>query len=279
MIDNSLVLTRHKEKIKAIGEKNEVFTKAKSLLNNSTADNDRHFVTEGLWAHMKIVDTNTQVLHFIFCSSLMYTAESIEILDYMLQYADHAYSVSEKVFGKLSVRDRQDGFLSICKLPAHDFEKMALKNNAICVVLDGLEIPGNIGTIARTCDGAGIDAMLICNKRARLLHPKFIKGSMGAVFSIPIHEFDTVDNCRQWLLKRNFNIYLADPSADSFYNKRNYHGRTALVVGNERYGLSADWYSEKVELLSIPMLGICDSLNAGVAASIILYDMSTKLKL
>jgi RNA methyltransferase, TrmH family len=71
-------------------------------------------------------------------------------------------------------------------------------------------------------------------------------------------------------------IYLADTRADKTYKSVDYNGNTALVIGSERYGISSEWYSCNPQLLSIPMLGMCDSLNVGVAASVITYEISMK---
>ena len=95
--------------------------------------------------------------------------------------------------------------------------------------------------------------------------------------TVPMIEFASVNDCIEWLGKNNFAVYMADTRAEKFYNEYDYKYRSALVVGSERYGISREWYEKKTNLLSIPMSGTCDSLNVGVAASIILYDMSIKL--
>jgi TrmH family RNA methyltransferase len=164
------------------------------------------------------------------------------------------------------------GLFSVIQLPELNIEKLELGENALVMVLDGLEKPGNIGTIIRTCDGAGVDAVFLCNRKSRLTNPLLIKGSMGAVFTIPIVEFDNVRSCIDWLVSHHFNIFLADTKAEISYKHANYTGNTALVMGCERYGISGDWYSSSPKLISIPMLGICDSLNVGVAASILAYE-------
>ena len=96
---------------------------------------------------------------------------------------------------------------------------------------------------------------------------------MGAVFTIPIIEFGDTSACIMWLKAHHFNIYLADTRAAKTYQSYHYDGNTALVMGSERYGISREWYSCEPQLLSIPMLGMCDSLNVGVAASVILYEI------
>lgn len=121
-----------------------------------------------------------------------------------------------------------------------------------------------------------MEAVFICNQRVRLTNPKLMKGSMGAVFTMPIFEFDDIKSCREWLQAHEFGVFLANPQAVKSYKEFGYEGNTALVVGNERYGLSKEWNERNTEMLSIPMRGICDSLNVGAAASIMIYEICMK---
>lgn len=272
------IVARYKDKIKFIGAKNGKISQIKGIISNTKPNPEKLFVAEGIWAHMKILDAKITVRSFLFCPECVYSNESLKILETMLRLCDDAYSVSEKVFEKISERDKVDGLLSLCQMPFYDINSLSMGENAIIIVTDGIEIPGNLGTIMRTCDGAGINAVLLCNKRVRITHPKFIKGSMGAAFVVPFIEYDSVTECKDWLEKNGFEIYLADTRAEKYYCEYDYKGRVALIVGSERYGISKEWYTPRTKLLSIPMMGLCDSLNVGVAASIILYDMSVKQK-
>ncbi|MCL2352413.1 MAG: RNA methyltransferase [Firmicutes bacterium] len=278
------LLAKNKDKIQYIGLKNGKITQIRNILSNAKPNPEKLFVAEGIWAHMKILDAKVKnrvrVRSFLFCPECVRSPEAAGILEAMLGLCGDVYAVSERVFEKLSERDRIDGLLSLCLLPEYDLGGIAanLGGDAIVAVADGLEIPGNLGTIMRTCDGAGIDAVLLCNRRIRLTHPKFIKGSMGAAFAVPFAEAGSAGECMAWLKANGFALYLADTRAEKSYREYAYAGRTALIVGSEKYGISKEWYTPEARLLSIPMLGICDSLNVGVASSIILYEMSMRLR-
>ena len=276
-MDLTVLLEQNKNKIQYIGEKNEKIKQVKSLITNTKPNPRKLFVAEGIWSHNKIIDLNIFIESFIFCPQFIYSAQTMQIVETMLNIASESYAVSDKVFNKISERDKADGLLAICRFPQHNLNDLNVAGNALVVVLDGCEIPGNVGTIARTCDGAGVDAIFLCNRRVRLTHPKVIKGSMGGALTVPFIEFETVTECREWLAKKRFSIFMADTKAKKYYNEYSYSHRVALIAGSEKYGISKEWYDEEVNLLSIPMLGFCDSLNVGVAASVILYDMSIKL--
>lgn len=263
----------------AIGEHNPVIKQVKNIIANTKPNPEKLFIAEGIWAHQKIIETKTPVQSFIVCLDYIFTNEAIEIIKHMKNLTKNLYFVSQKTFDKLSERDKPDGLISIAYLPRYSIENFTAKEKSIILILDGIEIPGNIGTMLRVCDGAAVDAVFICNRKARLTHPKLIKGSMGAVLTVPIFEFDNVKDCYNWLNGNNFKIYLADTRAEKTYFSMHYNDRTTFVMGSERYGISREWYNFDCELLSIPMLGKCDSLNVGVAATVLIYDATMKIKL
>lgn len=270
------LLHKYKGKIKNAGIQSDDISQIKLIINGSYPDDERLFAVEGIWAHQKLLDAKIEIKAFLFCPEYVYSNEAIALVSSFLDKAQKVFIVSERVFQKLSEREKSDGLITIGKLPLYDINRLKLREDAIVAVLDGLETPGNIGTILRTCDGSGVEAVLICNKRARITNSKLIKGSMGAAFFIPIVEFKDINDCITWLRANGFNIFLADSSGYKSYKSYEYKGRSALVLGSERYGLSEQWYSFDSNVLSIPMFGICDSLNVGTAASIILYEMSLR---
>ena len=99
------------------------------------------------------------------------------------------YGVSRKAFETLCAREEPDGLLSVAVFPHFEAQELEFTSRSVVLVLDALELPGNIGTMIRTCDGAGIDAVFVCNRRARPTHPLLIKSSMGAAFFVPFEEF------------------------------------------------------------------------------------------
>ena len=167
---------------------------------------------------------------------------------------------------------------ALAKLPAHDLAAFDPPNDAVLLVLDGIEIPGNVGTLLRMADGAGVDGVFLCNRKARMTHPKLIKGSQGAVLSVPFFEFESVTACRSWLAAHGFAVYLADTRAERYYFDEPFGEKTALVMGSERYGISREWYEGDYRMIAIPMEGSCDSLNVGVAATVLAYEAVRKNK-
>ena len=275
----NILMQQYKSKIKNVGMQSDDINQIKQIINDKCPDSERLFAVEGIWAHQKLLNSKISVKSFLFCPEYIYSSEAVHLVVSFLDKTEKVYVVSKKVFQRLSERDKPDGLITVGELPTLDIDKWKLKEDAVIAVLDGLETPGNIGTILRTCDGSGVDAVFICNKRARITNTKVIKGSMGAAFVIPIVEFEYIDDCITWLTARNYNIYLADTRADKTFKSYEYKENSALVLGSERYGISSEWYSINSHMLSIPMLGVCDSLNVGTAASIILYEICLKKRM
>lgn len=273
------LLDKYKGKIKYAGCQHPAIHQIKYVLNNAGSESERLSIADGIWAHQKLLKTDLPIHCFLTCPELIYSSEGLEIIEGFINRAEETFIVSKKLLGTISDRDGPDGFISLVQIPYFCLDGLKLVDNALILVLDGLESPGNIGTILRTCDGAAVDAVFICNKKVRMTNPKLVKGSMGAVFTIPAIEFDHAEECTKWLQAHDFRIYLADTKAGATYKNLDYGGKTALVLGNERYGISGEWYSGNPQLISIPMLGMCDSLNVGVAASVIAYEISMQKRM
>lgn len=257
-----------------IGKSHDSVKLARDLMKNkSKAPNDM-FIIPGIWAHEKAMDYKLHIKTFIFCPDVVFSEEAEETIDDFINMAEESYIISEKVLNKISNKNNPDGIIAICQLPDYSLQDIELGENTLVVVLDGIEYAGNMGTILRSIDGVGADGVIICNRRAKVTHPKVIKGSRLS-FNIPIVECET-EEAIDWLKANEFDIFLADTRADKEYYEEEYRGNAAIVAGNERYGISEEWYQHQCKLISIPMNGDNDSLNVAIATTIILYEAGLK---
>lgn len=245
-----------------IGYRNPVIQQYLRIKKGDAA-HPKLMAVEGIWALEKIKQTQSKIIDLIYCEALIKNEKQQGLLEEMLKMASHVYRVSDKTLSRIYEKSNLGCLVFTC------YKENTLSDFQHIVVLDGLENPGNIGTILRSCDGAGIDAVFVVNEKTRINQYKVVKASMGGAFSIPWFHFKDVPSCIAWLRQNDFQIYLAHPGQSS--GKLN-DKKTALVVGNERYGLSKAWFEGKNDILSIPMHGCCDSLNVGVAASILIYQ-------
>ena len=262
-----------------VGEGHAAVKTVKSIQANTKPNPGKLFVAEGFWLASLAMNDGLEVVTLLVSPECVYTQECVTLIERMLPVAEQAFTLSEKVFKKIAEKDKPDGVIAICRMKTWALSDLSFDEKAVVLVLDGIEIPGNMGTLVRVADGAGADAVFIVNRKARLTHPKFIHSTMGAAFHVPIVEFESVDDCFEYLQSKKFTVYLADSRAEKMYYELPFGKRVAFVMGSERYGISRVWYDKDVDLVAIPMLGQCDSLNVGVAGTVLLYEACVKNKL
>jgi len=262
-----------------VGENHPAVKQVKIIAQNSKPNPRKLFVAEGYWLASLACKDGLTIETLIVAPECVYTQECVTLIESMLPLAEQSYTVSAKVFERIAEKDKPDGVLAICRLRTWELSELSFDDKAVVLVLDGIEIPGNMGTLVRVADGAGADAVFLVNRKARLTHPKFIHSTMGAAFHVPIIEFDSADDCVAYLKSKQFTVYLADSRAEKMYYELPLGKRVAFVMGSERYGISRRFYDLDTELVAIPMLGQCDSLNVGVAGTVLLYEACIKNKL
>jgi TrmH family RNA methyltransferase len=234
-------------------------------------------VAEGPWAHGVLLDLDAVIEVFLWCPEAAHSPWSQARCGDLAERAASAYRVSAKVLDRLCERDRPDGMVSLVALPHWDPDRIKLDADALVLVADAIEIPGNLGTLLRTLDACGGDCLILTNRRTRLSNPKVFRGSRGMSLRVPVIEFDAPAGAARWLAERGFTVYLATVGADARpYRQVRFTRRAAIVVGNERLGISRPWYEHAVSKVTIPMHGAADSLNVSVSASILLYDIRAR---
>lgn len=178
---------------------------------------------------------------------------------------------SRAVFEKISYREGPDGVLAVGPLVGKTLAELDLPENPLILVAEGLEKPGNLGALLRTADGAGVDAVIVCDPATDLNNPNVIRASIGTLFYLPVAE-STSDEAVAFLKEKGIKILSAVPDAEAVYTEIDLKGPLAMVVGAEDRGLSAGWKTVSDLNVRIPMLGKNDSLNVSVSAAVLLYE-------
>jgi TrmH family RNA methyltransferase len=243
----------------------------RNIKHNRTPSGNTALALEGLWAIRAALAADVPVEVVFICSSLL-RGDGVDAVVRDIRAAGGlALEVSERVLRRMVDRDGPDGLAAIAHLPPARLDDVTVDAATCVVVADSFELAGNLGTIVRCADGAGSGAVLVTDRRLRVTHPLVIKASMGTIFSMPVVETDR-DSALRWLQARRFRIVAADPAAPQSYRDVDYRGRIAIVLGSERYGLAPFWQDAADACVSIPMLGVADSLNVGHAAALLLYE-------
>ncbi|MGH3681739.1 MAG: TrmH family RNA methyltransferase [Natronosporangium sp.] len=259
-----------------IGPQHPRVKQLRAVLRNGSP-HYRLLVAEGLWAHQLLLKLAAPVEVFLWCPEAAVTSEARRCGRRLAERAAHAYQISTRVLARLAERDQPDGLVSLVRLPTWDPAAVPMRRRALVLVADAIELPGNLGTLLRTLDACGGDCLLLTNRRTRLSHPLVFRGSRGMNLRVPVVEFGEPAEAVDWLRERGFTSYLATTGPDALpYSSVDYPARTALVVGNERYGISPPWREYGFTEVTVPMLGATDSLNVSVCASILLYEVRAR---
>jgi len=181
------------------------------------------------------------------------------------------YDISREVYESLAYRETTEGVIATARPGSHSFAKMQLSNNPLILVIEGVEKPGNLGAMLRTCDAAQVDAVIICDGKTDVYNPNVLRSSLGTVFTQQIIVCESAEAI-DFLKQKNITIYAAELTAADFYFAQNLKKPAAIVVGTEATGLSETWISAADARIKIPMLGKIDSLNVSVSAAVLLFE-------
>lgn len=179
-------------------------------------------------------------------------------------------AVPEDVMESISPMQTPQGALFLCQLP--DTAPPEQLTGQRYLVLDGVQDPGNVGTIWRTADGLGIDGIFLVEGCASPYHPKTVRASMGACFRMPVWECSR-EELVKLLGRSQLPLYATALREDTIDVREASMTRCAVVVGSEGQGVSQFLLEQSEKTLKIPMQERCESLNAAIAATIILWEM------
>ena len=179
--------------------------------------------------------------------------------------------LSARAFESISSHVRPDGVAAVVDRPPTDIGRLRLPAEPLVLVAEGVERPGNLGTIVRSTCAAGADALVVADGRTDLFHPETVRGSVGTLFRLALAESTTAETVA-WLKAHDLRIVVATPDADRPCWDVDLGGPAAIIIGNERHGVAAAWLNAADETVSVPMPGPADSLNVAVAAGVVLFE-------
>lgn len=184
------------------------------------------------------------------------------------------YSVPGRILEAICDTRTPQGACAAVSLPA-PMEKERMPD--LLVALDGVQDPGNVGTIWRTADAAGFGGLLSSRQGADLFSPKVQRAAMGSSFRIPCKTVSGLEEPLFALRQRGFEILVSSLSGTDFYSRPQMGSRLVLVIGNEARGVSEGVMELATQKLKLPMRGGAESLNAAVAAGIMMYELTKSI--
>ena len=189
--------------------------------------------------------------------------------------------VADSVFESVSDTRTPQGILCLVKQVPRDIHKVLElhKEAPFFVILEDIQDPGNLGTIIRTAEGAGVDGIILSANCVDIYNPKTIRSTMGSVFRMPLVYAEDMNSTLGVLKENHIRTFAAHLSGKQNYDMEDYTSGTALLIGNEGNGLSDNLTAMADELVKIPMCGQVESLNAAMAAGILMYETARQRRL
>ncbi len=236
-------------------------------------------IVDGAREVLRAMEAGIKFKEFYVCPELLGRDEEAKQLQAKLSgFKVPVFEVARIVFAKIAYGDRQEGVLGVCEVPKRSLTDLKLKANAclpdrqaLVVIIEHVEKPGNLGAILRTCDAAGVNGVFVCDSKTDLYNPNVIRASVGTIFTVNTVQCSN-DEALRFLRMKGIKAYAASPQAQTIYTQVNLTGAVAIVLGSEQEGLSDFWDKNADARVKIPMHGRSDSLNVSTSAAILIYE-------
>ncbi len=240
------------------------------LRERRVREKEDRFIIEGYRELLRAVDAGFAIESLFFCPGFFLGTNENALIQ---RCRGQHFSCSEKVFRKISYRDRPDGLLAVAPQRHRNLDDLSMDSNKppFYVAAEAIEKPGNLGTILRSSDAAGVDGLIVCDRCTDIYNPNVVRASVGTLFTVPVVEAGGGETLN-WLRRKGISILAATPHADQLYTEADLTKPLAIVVGTEQFGLSRLWMENADLQVRIPMLGVADSLNVATATTLLLYE-------
>ncbi len=226
------------------------------------------FLIEGYRELKRAVDSGRAIETLFICPELFLGDNEPELIE---KAGAQVLECTKPVFEKISYRDRPDGLIAIAKQQHLALSDLKLKKVPFLLIAESIEKPGNLGTILRSADAAGVDAVIVCDPTTDIHNPNVVRSSVGTLFTLPVLEADGAETLA-FLKEKKISLAAATPHAKLEFTEADLTVPLAIAVGTEQYGLSENWMKQADIAVRIQMFGIADSLNVASATTLLLYE-------
>ena len=241
----------------------------RSLYRRNVRQGERTFVIEGVRLVEEALDSGANVkLVFYDEDALLNTERGSALYRRLREASFESWAADHKVIDGITETVSPQGVVAAVEFPEWRLTSTA---SGLMVILDGVQDPGNLGTVMRSAEASGVRALLLTSDSVDLYNPKVVRAAMGAHFRLPVFP-DMSWKKIEGLLEGTEQVVLTEASAEKAYYDIDWTKPSALIIGNEAHGPGEDAKRLATVTAAIPMVGKAESLNAGVAASIIMFE-------
>lgn len=252
---------------------NKVIKYAKSLQKKKYRDLEGEYLIEGVKLINEAIANDISISALFFRNDIHTKKQIDDIINICLNKNIPAYGVDDKPFSDISETETSQGVIAIVKKKNYSMDLLFKKDSYNLVILEEVQDPGNVGTIIRTADAFGFDMVILSKGCADVYSGKTIRATMGSLFHIPVITDVELESIINKLNQEEVLTLATTPYEGTSCFDMEYKYKNAIIIGNESRGIS-DTLMKHVKLkVSIPMIGKAESLNASVAASLMMYEV------
>lgn len=229
------------------------------------------FLIEGPHLIEMAVGSGCTIKDVFVSSSFLDKKDGQKLLNALSKTIENIFEIPDHLLNKLGDTETPQGIIAVVSYKPLSLEALTLQEKSLLVVIDGVQDPGNLGTIIRTSDASAADAVVILPGTCDAFMPKVIRSTAGSIFNIPVVQ-TTPDVLLDWVLQKNIKLFVASGDAERSVYETDLKVPLAIVFGNEAHGVSKKLKESANTSLRIPIFGKAESLNVAVSAAVFLYE-------
>jgi len=242
------------------------------LRKRSERDEQDVFITEGYRPITRALAAGFHFTELYYCPEWFLGSNEQKVLEDAQAAGATLTHLGKEAFAKIAYRERPEGLLAIGKQWHTTLDDLKLSKNPFVIVVEAIEKPGNLGTILRSADATGAEAVIVCDAVTDLFNPNVVRASTGVMFTTPTVITDS-QFTMDFLRKHAIRSLAATPAAEELYTDVDLTRPVAIVMGSEQFGLTDMWLKNCDLPVKLPMAGIADSLNVSAATVAIAYEV------
>lgn len=245
----------------------------RKLAQRNFRQKERKLLVEGVRLVEEALNSSWRTEAFVYSDRALESPRGARLLELARQKAADVYEVPDAILQELADTETPQGMLAVLWQPDYTLgDVLPTGVPPLVVVVDGVQDPGNLGTIIRSADAAGASGVVLLKGTVDLYNPKTLRSTMGSVFHLPVVSAEDVTATLEYLTKVGIALLVGDPVGGLPVFSADLQGAIGLVVGNEGAGPRPEIYQYNPRKVTIPMPGRAESLNVAMATSILLYE-------
>lgn len=234
-------------------------------------DAEKVYIVEGIRMFKEVPK---EELREVYVSESFYKKEK-DVIEEVLQGSSvKPELLTDSVYAHISDTKSPQGILCVIDQKEYTLEKIIREDNPHMIVLEHLQDPGNLGTIFRTAEAAGVTGIIMDKGCVDIYNPKTIRSTMGAIYRVPFVYVDDLHLAINKLKEKDISVYAAHLEESVDYDEPDYTKGCAFLIGNEGNGLTKETADLADSYIKIPMAGQVESLNAAIAATVLMFEVS-----